>query len=398
MKKLLTCVLLAVFIFGLFSCSETSDGSITAIAENKRYGTTTMSEMTYSEFEAMYSFYDNDYYYYVFYLGMIDHVPLQNTAPTYQYSGTPFTKEVTCTSTNSSTVSKMVSNASSKCVNMSFNSNVKGKLGVIEAGLSASISHSEQTSATQSYTEAETYSKTVQDKTVFSFNKDSAHGYYRYILLGDVNVFGVAAKKISDGSFEYFTYEVVASQYYSLDYSPTSTFGDNNYGSLDFDVSESYLNSLPIPTVNVADSETVTPPVLKDPSNLKYRYENKSSKEIDATYKYSDIDVFDLAEDPDFRPYMTDKYTFTFKITIQMEEKWDGFQEIYIFNSEGVEVAGISDYQCPDGETVTETWTWKVSGENVTDVMNMVYGAHGQWSDDWVRIYCIAEVTVNEKQ
>lgn len=251
-------------------CEEISFDFISpAPADNVRYGTTKRDDMNNPAFPVMETFRDENYYYYAFYLGSINHVPAQEEYEVYQYQGYDYSKMISTTTTTSSTVERLVSSAISACLSANISATLKSstelKVDVvgygsvkekIEVGISSSIGSSLTESASESYSSAETYSITNAETTNFSFDSSSPQGWYRYVLMVDIDVFGVLIYDFSSGDFYLQTYERVASHYWSLDYSTTSRFDDNQYGTLPFDLSETEISSLiqNIPSCYLEDS------------------------------------------------------------------------------------------------------------------------------------------------
>ena len=110
----------------------------------------------------------------------------------------------------------------------------------------------------------------------------------------------------------------------------------------------------------------------------------ESDKRIDASYEY-DHDSFNIA---DLNVFMKEGYKLEFSISLYMKEEDEGYQEIYLRNSNGTNIAGNSEFA--HGGSGTDGWGWEyftftVDGENCTNTMYLRYGAHGKNSDDWIR-------------
>ncbi len=380
-----------------------ASGSATiAIAENVRYSATSAEQIKNPEYDARYSFYDDDYYYYVFYLGCIDHVPLQNNASVYEYIGQQYEKEISTSVTNETMISQMVSQAESTCVTHSVDASVKGTFGddffgpKIEVGLSVCGSRAHTTSREQSYSTASSYSETNAETTKFAFTDASKIGYYRYVLFGDIDVFGVLVKDIDSGDYYTDTYEIVAAQYFSLDYSETSRFNDNNYQKLVFSLTREDADSLSKPSVFIGDRETGGGSDSVDINTVVTYDSGYSAKKIDASYEYT-YDVFDLSE---LSAFMNSGYTLHFNVQVYMREENKGFQEIYVCKDDETHVAGTDAYEYGGaGKANTSyswvTFDWDVNGSNCTPTMKLRYGAHGEHSDDWWRAHVKVTVTVD---
>lgn len=379
-------------------------GTTVAIAKNVRYSATSVEDIPNPDYDMCYSFYDEDYYYYVFYLGCIDHVPLQSNASVYEYNGNHYEKEISTTITNETMVSEMVSQAESTCVTHSVEVGVKGTFGndliakKLEVGLSVCGSRAHTTSREQSYSTASSYSETNAETTKFAFTDASKIGYYRYVLFGDIDVFGVLIKDIDSGEYYTDTYQIVASQYFSLDYSETSRFNDNNYQKLVFSLTSEEVASLEKPTVFIGDRESVGGTDKIDINTVVTYDSGYSAKKIDASHEYT-YDTFDLSE---LSAFMNSEYTLHFNVQVYMREENKGFQEIYVCKDDETHVAGTDAYEYGGaGKANTSyswvTFDWDVSGSNCTPIMKLRYGAHGDHSDDWWRAHAKVTVTVIKK-
>lgn len=119
-----------------------------------------------------------------------------------------------------------------------------------------------------------------------------------------------------------------------------------------------------------------------------------SEKKVDATYTY-DYDKFDISC---LSPFMTSGYKLQFYLEIYMWEENEGYQEIYLRNSNGENIASIGDNFAHGGGGIDgkgwEYFTLTVDGENCTNNMILRYGAHGTSSDDWYRAQAKVTVTV----
>ena len=119
-----------------------------------------------------------------------------------------------------------------------------------------------------------------------------------------------------------------------------------------------------------------------------------SPKKIDASYEY-DYDTFNIST---LSPFMVNGYKLVFSVSVYMWEEDEGYQEIYLRNSNGVNVASIGDNFAHGGGgkdgAYSECFTFTVDGEKCTNTMYLRYGAHGSGSDDWYRGSATVTVTV----
>ena len=120
------------------------------------------------------------------------------------------------------------------------------------------------------------------------------------------------------------------------------------------------------------------------------------AKKIDASYTY-DYDSFDIS---DLAPFMQEGYKLQFSVAVYMWEEDEGYQEIYLRNSNGSNIAVNSEVahggSGKDGAR-WEYFTFTVDGESCTNTMYLRYGAHGKSSDDWYRGRAEVTVTVIEE-
>ncbi len=119
----------------------------------------------------------------------------------------------------------------------------------------------------------------------------------------------------------------------------------------------------------------------------------KSDKRIDASYEYNH-DCFDIS---DLYVFMKEGYKLEFSISLYMKEEDEGWQEIYLRNSNGANIAGNSGFAHGGGGK--DGWGWEyftftVEGEQCTNTMYLRYGAHGDGPDDWIRNQAIVDVKV----
>ena len=125
---------------------------------------------------------------------------------------------------------------------------------------------------------------------------------------------------------------------------------------------------------------------------------NGAALTIDASHEYHK-NYFDISS---LRPFMNDNYELTFELLIEMREIKNGYQEIYLANSSNKKIASIGDNFSLNGGTLKDDWTWKaftfkVSGAKCSDEMHLIFGGHGEGSDDWRRDGVEITVTVREK-
>ena len=119
----------------------------------------------------------------------------------------------------------------------------------------------------------------------------------------------------------------------------------------------------------------------------------ESDKRIDASNEY-DHDSFNIA---DLSVFMKQGYKLQFSVSLYMKEENEGYQEIYLRNTHGANIAGNAEFA--HGGSGTDGWGWEyftftVEGEKCTNTMFLRYGAHGKYSDDWIRKRAVVTVKV----
>ena len=409
-KQFLATGLAVLSILSISACNKKEESAsypentATATAVNLRY-TATKYESSSANYKSTYAFYDETYYYYMFYLGQVRRVPLQDNAVVYEYSGSAFSKEFSTQTVNETTVSQMVSNVQSECIEVSVGTKVEANyeeylfLAKINAGITVEGKESaaNTTTQSQSYENAKTYSESASETTAFSFDENSAHGFYRYILLGDLEVFGVLVKNIQTGEYYAETYEILVAQYYTLDYSTTSTFNDHEKSFLSFELTEEEIENLPVPEVNISEADEELGEDVIDISKLEVIYDPAPFKQaiVDTGFVYEEFNINELSN------YMTGEYNLVFEVQIMISEKNDGYQEIHLYNKNGTWLAGLSDYthggNDADDTILGVTLKWRISGNNCTDIMKLGYTAHGLGADVWYKHDVKVIVTVERK-
>lgn len=213
--------------------------------------------------ESVKSFYDKNYNYWVFEMGLIVDVPLEETYSYIKYNGGNLKREVTTTKTSASSI-KNVSEQSatnftswsdSHSVNIGGNISfgIKNKAEInIAAGYNYVHTNSGSNSDAWSKTfeECESYSETEVKTTTLAFDENCEKGYYRYVYIGVVKVYVAIIQDRSTGKYYNDTYTEIKAYGYCLDFnadSPIFDICDTN--KLDFDLS--LIEELPEPVVKL---------------------------------------------------------------------------------------------------------------------------------------------------
>jgi|GEM_PF-392492 uncharacterized repeat protein (TIGR02543 family) len=131
----------------------------------------------------------------------------------------------------SNTVSQIVSDVLSKTYNVGT-SYIHVSAESSEQGFSNSNSQSVDTTSTITYS---TQSTTTRTKTYSSDGKSD--GWYRLVIAGRMRVFGVVGYDVASKSYFVYSYSIMEDETYDfLDYSPYSSFDDNENTAIPFNV------------------------------------------------------------------------------------------------------------------------------------------------------------------
>lgn len=427
MKKRIVLVLLA-FVFALSfltGCSDfwssitggNKDGGTagqTIVARSERNIVTPASEIASPGYDLQSSFYnfDTQTSYYVYYLGKVERIPLSPNLDPFAFNGTiggtvPFV--VQDTSMTATEISQQLSTSASQTFSFGYDYSFNfGIDAMINTGINISANVSIQKSTSLTVSNLVTHSSSTSQTLNYVFTKDNPKGYYRYILFADADYFGVIKVDENSGEASTFIHQRVYARYKEFDYSPTTTFSSNSSGVLTFDTSKIDINALPIPSKCVGESHNSINPDGSKPiieltaPSYTYYGENDAHITIDASHRYGKDDIEDFIDLTRFAPFLNSNYKLKFEVWINMKEKEDGYQEVYLMDWNGNLIAENGAHDSGDGLQGTIEWrqlaTWEISGEKFgTYDLYFEYDAHGKNSDDWVRYGMETKVTVIKK-
>lgn len=193
--------------------------------------------------------------YYVYKVGTIYDVPLQTENEAWGYEATSkLTKSFSTTIAEEEVIEHQVVDATENCtitneyemalsgINVSIGAEVGGES--VSAGMEFAFNNVKSISATGSFSETVTntvkYSKSYTQSTTYEFSPEtSKKGFYRYVLLGDVDVFLVEVLDKYTNEVQLVTgYPVITGCAYCLEYSQTKSFKQTNDDYLEFKKSE----------------------------------------------------------------------------------------------------------------------------------------------------------------
>lgn len=321
MEKLVnTFIICLVSVLFLISCShhpepDKTDNSTTTenttIPDEKiliRSNDSTRYSVFPSTDSSMYSFKDDRYYYYVFYLGTVKYVPLQHSFDTFEFIGNELTQEftkkksfetitiekvsetLTQTNTWQQTLSTELQNELSLSVGI-HNINLENRTTVtagFEEIFGETMSH---TISTQS-TKIKEFYESYEIKTKINFNKNFPSGFYRYILMTDIEYYGIVTYDTRKKELTLSNAPLLGNPYFSLDFSDNSYFKAAHSDELKFPTSWIKNNDIPnqIPDIEIIPENTCYIKTVTDLEQLrspnKQNYIFKLTNNIDGKNMY----------------------------------------------------------------------------------------------------------------
>ena len=153
------------------------------------------------------SYRDDEYYYYLFDLGLINNVPLEGFANMRKHEnhGHKVTHVIESSTVNTSTINKTLTNTTQASINTSISASVKlaAEVGAssfckesAEYAYSVSIGAAASETYTKSYAEASSFSETKKTSVSMEFDENAENGYYGYILTGAIEVYAIVVYDI----------------------------------------------------------------------------------------------------------------------------------------------------------------------------------------------------------
>ena len=288
MKKittiLTTYILAFITVFAFIGCGShdaISDGgssnTVNRASEMRAISTKCVVEKSDDCLDVIESFYDNDYNYWIFDMGLLIDVPLDNVFQYYKYSGGNVNYKYSTTETTANSIKRNTQQSSTRATNWSNSDKVSVKGGVnfgkkdvwgvtIELGYDHTWNYggSESTSWSRSFESCEQKSATEAKCIDIAFDENCPYGYYSYRYVGAIEVFATVIQDRASKEYFITTYTCVKAFGYSLDYDPNSLLFDN-YDENKFDFDLSVINTLEEPTqyVNIDGSSVNKPNVVQ---------------------------------------------------------------------------------------------------------------------------------------
>lgn len=235
------------------------------------------------------SFRDDQYYYYVYYMGYINNVPLQSDYPSFDYQGIKHTVSVETSEAKTESVSKQIENIITKNsgwgISSKIGASVEVKEGCIigEAKMGASVEHgfslnsSTIKSTSTVATDVNEFSIEKKHTMTIYFDETCPYGLYRYVLMGTFDVYAIIAYDTTTKEFSGETFSILDNKAFKLDYTEGERFIDN---SLDAFSPDDFLttldpNNLEIPEKVITGSpEENIPTIDNNPFTLSLNAKN----------------------------------------------------------------------------------------------------------------------------
>ncbi len=278
--SLLSVMLASLFLIGCDSSKSPEQESSTTVNGVDVVYTRSIAkpvDKKTTKYELASSFKDEDFYYYMYYLGRIENVPLQSDSEVtvQQHTGVPYSYTFSTTSTTVSSIETQISKANENCSSWQEEEFISGELKVkyekefptnSKAGLEIAIKGGYQhtwggestTIMEESIVETKEYSEEYSKEITVSFDENLEKGFYRYILMGDIDVFATIVYNVAENVYYCENINTIASRYYTLDYSKDSEFLPATNQNLPFDCPD--LSTLEEPTFDCTPE--ITPNTL----------------------------------------------------------------------------------------------------------------------------------------
>ena len=260
MKNLLVAFLGVIILISATACSDdtvvvkTDTGETISVLSAK-----SIAKQNDKYLETVDSYYDDDYNYYIFDLGMLQDIPLEESNQFFKYSGGNVTYKFTNTESSSVSIQTCSENTATKSTYWENNQEIGaevnfGKKDVWNVALSAKFNFKQggldTTTWSETFSKCEEFSKTSQQEVTIVFDDSCPHGYYRYLLAGAVNVYAVVIQDRNTSKLYTTTYTTLRSYGYVMDFDEKSSVFDNYDDSrLTFDLSG--ISNLPAPNKKV---------------------------------------------------------------------------------------------------------------------------------------------------
>ncbi len=266
-----------------------------------------------------------------------------------------------------------------------------GAKATASTNLESSLGHSTTDSVTKSTSKTVSQKVEKTKRNAYKITKDCPEGVYRYTVYATVDVYAALVCDIQTETYTYTYFSVIdqSTLMEELSYFEDESFGVKSERTLSLDVSvldgvDLYADDLPLVKKTVLYKNNQRKTVTDDGL---YGSEQQSTQEV--------LDLSALEH------YMSEAFEFTFAITVNIEEKNDGYQELFLYNQEpsydsksenwSHAMAVLNGLVAESGKidsgskAYNKTLTFTVSGEKCAKTMYIRYDAQGEKEDTWYR-------------
>ncbi len=211
-------------------------------------------------YDQMETFRDGRYYYYLIPVANIYNVPLEGNLEPVEFNGIDYDVTFTSGKQTVDSISSMITEAEETCItgtsSLTIGVEVGNEASMVKGSVEAGYSHAraKSTSKETSVQNTKEYTENYSISTTVSFDSSDKHGYYRWILMGTLELNAVVifdTKASPENAYSCQTYSVITGKSYKLDYSQ-SEFFDGMPEQIDFQYDKSRIEGV-VPTYWVVD-------------------------------------------------------------------------------------------------------------------------------------------------
>lgn len=229
--------------------------------------------------------YDDNNYYWIWYLGDLENVPLQLNSDlganaSVVYNGTvDFTFEFSYSQSTTDSIQKAISNASKKAtewttsVEMTEKESISADAGFLKGSvelgyaITSGMSCSNEETVSQSLTNTASKTQTSSTSVSAHFDTNCEKGHYRWILIGDVEVYACIVYNYKENKVTFCNNieKIVGTPGYGFEYSQNGKFDLERYDTLTFNCPDietllkQYVPNEPISKYGKIVTDDITP-------------------------------------------------------------------------------------------------------------------------------------------
>ena len=347
MKKWFIFGIILVFTFLIFGCKNPTDGNFVI----SRYTTVpygSLNRAAGSEpYVLAYMCKDSKYYYYIYYLGYVQNVPVVYKE-TYRYEGiTPITFSYEKTESITDTVTESLTKATENTITSTVGVSIAVKSGVeasvpginkvslettVTGSVEAGYLHTTLTSNTLDTAIAKMAGET-QTLSVTVGNNYEPTGRYRYALFSTTDVY--CTYKVDKDSREIITQDVIYiadpdTYSWGIDYEPdmNGKFGKTGGGEL-LTIPAINFTTAPVPVDVILDGSTTEAP--EAPPNTSWTDTRTNTRTVNDSTTNITTDLYNTGSWFNLSKLKTEGYkNFKIKIDFQAMEIDDGWVNVYV--------------------------------------------------------------------